>query len=297
LYNRIVQGGLQRKGMTAQHNPQWSEIKLADCIQRVRQAHGLNLSPFNESFLIQSLVKRQERAGVEDVDGYCDLLVRSLPEAWALHDSLSVIYSEFFRNTLAFSLLEQVFLPHILEEKEKAGQSEVRVWSAGCATGQEAWSVAILLDKFRERNVSCRLIATDWSETALAQARSGMYGAETMGNLRLRHLNRYFSRQGDFYTIDRNLAELVTFAAYDLLDQSTICPPESIFGNFDLVLCCNVLFYYRSGMQQLILRKIWRCLAPGGYLITDDAEKQIVENAGGFLPAAQPAAFFKKIRK
>jgi len=285
---------MQGKRMNAPENSFWPALRLADVIAKVRKSHGLDLSPYDETFLAKALIKRQAVVPVETLDGYIELLGESSEEASALQHSLSIVYSEFFRNTLSFALLEQVILPHILEEKDTSDHGEIRVWSASCATGQEAWSVAILLEELRRKTVG-RVIATDQSEPALAVARAGVYGIETMGNIRLRHLDRFFSRQGASYVIDRELSRMVTFAAYDLLDETTICPPESIFGNFDLVLCCNVLFYYRQEIQQLILQKIWRCLAPGGYLITDVAERQIVENAGGFLPAAQAAAVFKKI--
>ena len=276
-------------------DPCWSEARLTDVVELVRRSHGLDLSPFNRVFLTKSLIKRQAAVSAGCVDDYFGLLGESLPEAMALQLSLFIIYSEFFRNPLAFSLLEKVFLPQILDEKERSGHGEIRVWSAGCATGQEAWSVAILLNELQRESVSFRLIATDRSEPALAQARAGVYSAEALGNVRMRHVERYFARQGESFVIDPGLAERVNFSVYDLLDESTICPPESIFGNFDLVLCCNVLFYYRPQMQQRILQKIRRCLSPGGYLVTDEAERGIVETAGGFLPAAQLASVFGKM--
>ena len=220
---------IQGKEMNVQNNPCWSQLKLADVVQKVRKAHGLDLSPYNEAFLVKSLVKRQKAVEVGDLDGYIGLLVENAQESQSLQQSLSIVYSEFFRNSLAFALLEQVFLPHILEEKNNADHEEVRVWSAGCATGQEAWSVAILLDELRGKTTSCRLIATDQSEPALAAARTGVYGLETMGNLKVRHLNRYFSRQGESYIIVRELAEQVMFTAYDLLDEIHHLPAGKYF--------------------------------------------------------------------
>ena len=86
----------------------------------------------------------------------------------------------------------------------------------------------------------------------------------------------------------------VEFTVYDLLDEKTVCPPESIFGDFDLVYCSNVLLYYRPEVQALILGKVRRCLAPGGYLITDETEGRIVDGVGGFCRAAPGVAIFMK---
>lgn len=218
-------------------------------------------------------------------------------ERAALYASLHVTYSEFFRNPIAFGLLEQLLLPTLVEAKARNGHGEIRIWSAGCAAGQEVWSVAILLDALsaaRERPVPFRIFATDLSETNLTQARAGVYSAAAVGNVRLRHLVDGFTRQGECYAITPRLKEWVEFSVYDLLNAETICPPGSIFGDFDLILCSNVLLYYRPATQGLILDKLRRCLAAGGYLITDESERQIVESTRDFRAVAVPAAVFQR---
>ena len=274
----------------------WSQEALVALVGLVRKVHGLNLFPFNATFLAKTLDKRAS-ASMETAAAYGERLAKDFSEAEALLQSLHIGYSEFFRNSLAFALLERLILPGLLEAKEKSGRGEIRVWSAGCATGQEAWSLAILLDdlnRTRETSIPYRIIATDWFAPDLAVARTRLYSEEAVGNVRMSHLRRYFyRRQGSFFIAHR-LMDRVDFTVYDLLDESTVCPPESIFGNFDLVFCSNVLIYYRPEMQALILGKVRRCLASGGYLVTDETEGRIVEGAGGFRRAALPAAIFVK---
>ena len=277
-------------------HPGHSTEKMKEVIDLVREVHGFDLSCFDETFFIQSLRRRRTATATATIEEYLELLQQSPAEAKNLLQSMDVVYSEFFRNPLAFALLEQALLPGIFDEKEKSG-GEIRVWSAGCATGQEAWSAAILLDEMvgmRKRPLSYRIIATDRSEPALAQARTGRYHIEALGSLKIRYLSTAFSRQGDFFTVVPRLRQKVTFTFYDLLDTATMCPPESIFGNFDLVFCCNLLFYYRRTIQTLVLKKIRRCLTPSGYLITDATEQRIVEETRDFRISAPPAAVFQR---
>ena len=269
---------------------------MKEVIDLVREVHGFDLSCFDETFFIQSLQRRRTATATAMIEEYLELLRQSPAEAKNLLESMDVVYSEFFRNPLAFTLLEQALLPGIFEEKEKSG-GEIRVWSAGCATGQEAWSAAILLDEMvgrRSRPLSYRIIATDRSESALAQARTGRYHIEALGSLKTRYLRSAFSRQGDYFTVVPRLRQKVTFTVYDLLDTETFCPPESIFGNFDVIFCCNILLYYRQTIQTQVLKKFRRCLTRSGYLITDETERRIVEETGGFRTWASPAAVFQR---
>jgi chemotaxis methyl-accepting protein methylase len=269
---------------------------LDEVVAVMREAHGLDVSRFERSFLGKSLEKRREIDSRRSVLAYVDRLREDRAEAEALLSSLRVVYSEFFRDPLAFALLERVILPALAEQKSRRGGSGIRVWSAGCAGGQEAWSVAMLLDELsgaHEAVVPFRVFATDLSEANLTLAHEAVYAVAEVGNIRLRHLQKFFARRGASFVVDSRLREQVDFTVYDLLDGETTCPPASIYGHFDLVLCCNVLIYYHPEAQRRILDKAQRSLAPGGYLITGETERQIVENAGGFRTVAPPAAVFQ----
>jgi chemotaxis methyl-accepting protein methylase len=275
-------------------------VKIANLLDQVvrvlRESHDLNVSCYAESFLAQTLEKRLQ-AAVETSGGYLKRLAEDGAEAEAFSASLRVTYSEFFRNPLSFDLLEQLILPKLLSEAEQSGRREIRVWSAGCAAGQEAWSIAILLDEIigaRDKRLDYRIFATDLSESNLALANAGIYSAETLANVRLRHLRGYFSQQNDSFAMAPRLRVHVDFSLYDLLDERVSSPPPSIYGDFDIVMCCNVMLYYRPEKQRFILDRLWHCLAPGGYLMTDGTERQIVASAGGFRSVAVTAEVFQK---
>jgi chemotaxis protein methyltransferase CheR len=269
-----------------------------DAIVRVmRDSHGIDISMYDSSFLANSVEKRVSAASAKTAAAYAEALPGDDAEAEAFADSLNITYSEFFRNSLTFALLEQLILPSLIEHGQKTGRAEIRVWSAGCAAGQEPYSVAMLLDELlsaRGDAVGFRFFATDRSDAELASARKGAYDRAAVGNVRLRHIRHYFTRKGETYQVIPRLRERIAFSVYDLLDGHGVCPPVSIYGDFDLVICSNLLFYYRPGVRQLVLDNISSCLAPHGYLMTGEAERAIVQAAGGFRALAPPAALFRK---
>lgn len=267
---------------------------LAQIIALMREAHGRDLALFDETFLAKSLQRRLDGAGLAGWPAYLDRLAQDGAEAQALLASLNIGYSEFFREPLAFAWLEQVILPGLMQQSGPAG---LRVWSAGCAAGQEAWSIAILLDEQnaeRGQPVPLRIFATDRVDTLLAEARKGVYDAASVQQLRLKHLRRYFTVSGDVYRISPALKACVDFSVFDLLAEDTTSPGAAIYGDFDLVFCCNLLFYYRPEVRQRILDKIVRALRPGGYCVTGAAEREIVARQTGLYAVAPPAAVFQK---
>jgi chemotaxis methyl-accepting protein methylase len=269
-------------------------------VRALGSAHGLDVSVYDEVFLRKSIDKRLAATGFETVAAYGDYLAGSREEATAFYGSLRIGYSEFFRSPLVFELLKHLVLPSLAAEKARSNQGEIRVWSAGCAAGQEAWSIAMLLDEVAgtdSPSFSYRIFATDLSEPDLALANAGVYSDEALGNVRLRQLSTFFSRQGDAHAVLPRLRESVCFSSYDLLDERSSSPAASIYGDFDLVFCCNLLFYYRQDIRQRILDKVCRALAPGGYFVTGEAERDIVSNRIGLCAVSPPAAIFQKRRE
>ncbi|MEI7836748.1 MAG: protein-glutamate O-methyltransferase CheR [Planctomycetota bacterium] len=270
---------------------------MNEIIAIMTDRHGLDVSPFEESFLAKSCQQRMEILGIPTVAAYHAYLAGSGEEAQALFQGLRVAHSEFFRNPLGFALLEQVVLPGLARARKADGGGKIRIWSAACAAGQEAYSLAILMNELvgeRQNGLSYHIFATDVSPLQVALAAEGLYDPASMLNVRAKHLEACFTRQGEAWRIAPRLREAVDFSQYDLLDQCSGSPPRSIYGDFDLIVCSNLLFYYRPDFQRAILDKLYRALSPMGYLMTGEAERAIVEACPGFLPVAPPAAVFRK---
>jgi len=262
------------------------------------QAHGLDVSCYSDFFLASSFKRRLQSIPGASAEVLFNLFKNSRAEAEAFVRFLQIHHSEFFRDPLAFALLEQRILPGLANSKEALDYPEIRVWSAGCAAGEEAYSIAILLSELSDRlaiPARFRLFATDSSAEQVELACRGVYPASALGRVQQRHLDRWFTRQGDTYATAPELRRCVDFSLHGLLEEHSVSPSASIFGGFDLILCCNLLFYYRPESQERILKKLRRCLAPGGYLVTDESEREIVQ-ASGFQSLGWPAAIFQAAR-
>ena len=273
---------------------------VGQLIQVMQQAHGQDLAMFDEAFLAKSLGRRLATSAPGGINAYLRRLAGDRTEADALFQSLHIGYSEFFRDSLVFAMLEQDLLPSLLLKKEQSDRTTLRVWSAGCAGGQEAWSVAMLLDELataRSDPVLFQIFATDGSTAGLHVALQGVYASAAVQNVRLKHLRKYFTVDNGDYAINPILKKRVAFSVYDLLDGQSVCPPVSLFGDFDLILCCNLLFYYRADVRQFILDKLCNALAPGGYIVTGSVERAIAQKNDRLCAVAPPLPVYRERSK
>ncbi len=249
--------------------------QLAGLLMRL---HGVDVSRYEKSFLDKTLQKRLDENHCASPEEYCVCLEQNDQEAGNLLDSLKISYSEFFRNPLTFAVLEQIILPELVLKKGKSKRKEIRVWSAACAAGQESYSLCMLLEELKTggNEISYRIFATDQCETQVNEARNGRYPAEALNNLNFKRVKQWFTKRGDTYTVKPALKNYINFSVFDLFSKELCCPPESLFGDFDLVVCANLLFYYKSEYRKIILEKAVKCLAGGGYLITGETERDIL---------------------
>lgn len=271
--------------------------QLDEIISLMARVHGRDLSCYDQGFLRKTLRQRLAASGAPGAQAYAQRLADDPREALDLWRALGITYSEFFREPLTFAVLEQLVLPGLWQEMAELGRPELRLWSAACAAGQEAYSLAILLDELasgRGQEPAFRIFATDICLESLAQGREGLYHAQAMQNVRLKHLDGWFARQGEAYQVPPRLRERVDFSFHDLLDQRLASPAASIYGDFDLVMCSNLLFYYRPDIRGLILERVGRSLRAGGYLVTGQAERAMVEQAPGLRALAPVTAVFRK---
>lgn len=261
----------------------------------IARSYFVDLTIYDEVFLGNSIARRSSAININNPDDYCAHLRGNRAEAEIFFQSLRITYSRFFREPLVFALLEQWVIPGILRRVPSG--SEIRVWSAGCSCGQEAYSLAMLLDehvKSLDKDLRYRIFATDVSNTALATARAGVYTASDVKNVQLKYMQAYFTQHDGKYIVSPQLKQHVAFSHYDLLDATSASPPESIFGCFDIVCCSNLMMYYKKEMRLFILKKIERTMSKTGFLAVGEAERAFVKSNSGFQPISVPAAVFHK---
>ncbi len=140
-----------------------------------------------------------------------------------------------------------------------------------------------------------RIFATDISQPSLIQAKDGTYDPDAVQNVKMFQLQNFFIKSENNYTVIPKLKENITFTCYDLLDQFTANPSDSIFGDFDIVFCCNLLFYYQPAIQQFILNKLIKSMSSFGYLISGDTERIMIEKATKLHMLTPLTSVFKNI--
>jgi chemotaxis protein methyltransferase CheR len=254
---------------------------IKEIIRYLSDGHAIDLSMYQPSYLENSVKKRMQFNGFDVPEKYLHYLEQNEEEASLFQDSLQVSYSEFFRNSLTFSLLEQVVIPKILLKNSYSHRKEIRIWSAACASGQEAYSLAMILEELKnkeENKFSYRIFATDMDETEVEAARKGHFGRYSIDNLNYRRLNTWFYRQDSEFVISEELKENINFSVFNLFSSNGFCPPACIFGDFDLIICSNLLFYYNEAYRRKIIEKISLCLREGGFIVTGETERDIVLN-------------------
>ena len=270
--------------------------EVIDIAELLKDSTGVDISCFDDSFLLKSIEKRLIVKAIPSLDDYFHYLKIHPKEAVSFLDSLNISFSEFFRNPLTFAYLEQLVLPILVAKKKKEKGNELRIWSAACASGQEAYSLAILLDEMRENlseKLDFRIFATDNNNLELGKAWEGVYSSFVLNKVTLKRMNSYFVRDNENYLLAPSLKNYVDFSYFDLLSDQRTCPEPSIYGNFDLVMCSNLLFYYRPGCRKRILEKIGQTMAPGAYLVTGETERDILTKYN-YQEVFENSAIFQK---
>jgi len=240
---------------------------------------GLDVSMYDDAFLNKSLQKRMSETQSDSAGAYSNLLEQSKVEVARLVDSLHISYSEFFRNSLTYSVLERIILPSLVQEKKTSKNKQIRIWSAACAAGQEAYSLAMLMEELKsshDEKLNYRIFATDQCDVQVNLARQGIYSADALNNLNRRRVKQWFTKQGDSYLVKPELKEHIDYSVFDLFSEQLSTPPASIFGDFDLVVCANLLFYYKPQFQEIIIGKAGSCLADKAYLVVGETERDIL---------------------
>lgn len=208
------------------------------------------------------------RAG--SYDGLVRMLRDGRLEPGALLDWFVPKVSRFFRDSDRFAELKRVHLPRLAD---LVSEGEVRVWSAGCSLGAEAYSVAMLLEDLGPPG-GYRLLATDLSEAALEVARRGVYEFEYLHELPIRHFRRWVRPAGDLWALDGRLKERVEFRRHDLLSDPY---PEGMH----LVVCRNVLIYFEPKVRRPVVARLAGSLVPGGVLFLGAADMVLSPGEAG----------------
>lgn len=250
----------------AEHRPQDQQQALREIFTEIRVRTGHDFSNYKRPTLLRRIERRINIHGLPDLPSYVTYIHQNRDETEALLKDLLISVTNFFRDKRAFEIIETEVLPALL--KGKRSEHGLRIWVAGCATGEEAYSLAILCAEATAGLVDgpkVQLFATDIDEAAIATAREGVYTLNDVADVSPERLRRFFNKEGEMYRIRREVRETVMFANHNFLKD----PP---FSHLDLISCRNVLIYLNHVAQERVAETFHFALNPGGYLFLGSSE-------------------------
>lgn len=258
---------------TAQrHGADGPEQALADMLLHLRVRTGHDFRHYKRATILRRIERRMQVTNQRNLANYRDYLRDTPEEANALLADMLIGVTQFFRDREAFEALGREVATTLFGQD--APEEAVRLWVAGCSTGEEAYTLSILAEQAREASDSGRAIqmfATDIDEAAIVRARAGTYSASISADIPADLLQRYFTKDGAHYRIVKSIRERILFAAHSLMRD----PP---FSHLDLVSCRNVLIYLERSVQRQILELFHFALRPEGFLFLGTAESADVAN-------------------
>ena len=254
------------------HDPgQLSETE-AEILQRilaqVQARTGHDFSQYKRSTILRRVERRMQLNGFDALEAYLAYLRGNPDEAQAMFNDILIGVTNFFRDSASWKALSQQIIPQIIQQNGDQQTHGIRIWSLGCATGEEAYGLAILCFEEAERlsiRPNIQIFASDLDERSIGHAREGLYPAAIEADVSPERLARFFTREGEYYRIKRELRDVVLFTNHNVLRD----PP---FSRQDLIACRNVLIYLQRPIQDRIFDIFHYSLNKGGYLFLGSSE-------------------------
>jgi two-component system CheB/CheR fusion protein len=263
----------QRVGEAVVPDDPASVAEFEALLAYLKQSRGFDFSSYKRSSLMRRLLVRMQVMGVTTFAAYLEFLQVHPEEFTRLFNTILINVTGFFRDAAHWDFLRDEILPRLTGPT--GAVEPIRIWSAGCASGEEAYSIAILLaealgfEAFRER---VRIYATDVDEEALNQARHAVYSSRIAEDVPAPLLAKYFELQDGRYVFNKELRRSVIFGRHDLLQDAPI-------SRVDLLICRNCLMYFNTEAQARILARFHLALASRGILFLGKAEALLAHSA------------------
>jgi two-component system CheB/CheR fusion protein len=254
---------------------------------QIRARTGRDFTRYKRSTVLRRIARRMRLHQVEELPAYLDLVRANPDEANALADDLLITVTNFFRDPDVFEKLADEILPKIFARKGPH-DGDVRIWVVGCATGEEAYSLAILLLEESSRHDApprIQVFASDLHEHSLERARQGFYPGDIEAEVHPERLRRFFSKEMGGYRVRKEVRELVVFAPHNLLRD----PP---FSRIDLISCRNLLIYLQRDAQREVDELFHYALRPEGFLLLGGSEG--ITRPDLFLAEGKKTSLFRK---
>lgn len=240
--------------------------ELKSLFALLRSRNGVDFSLYKPGTLKRRILRRMALRQLDDLPAYLKFLQQHPAEVEALFNDLLISVTGFFRDPGIYHAVKKRLLPRLL--KNRPGNRPLRIWSCGCATGEEAYSLAMVITEYLEQSrqlVPIQIFASDLNERGIEKARAGIYHENILIDVSPERLRRFFVKVDGFYQVNKHIRDMCVFAHQNVL----VDPP---FSNLDLISCRNVLIYLSPVLQRRIMPVFHYALKPGGYMLLGSSE-------------------------
>lgn len=249
-------------------------------VENIRNKTGIDLSQYKEAQMKRRLTSLREKRGFKDFQSYFAEIQKNSQLFEEFLDRMTINVSEFFRNPKRWEILEKKIIPRLLKQSTR-----LKVWSAACSTGEEPYTLAIILNKFMPLS-QISITATDIDKGILERAKIGLYTDRSLKDVPQDVLNKYFIQEPLGYRIIDDIKKTVTFKQQNLL-------ADRFEDNHDLIVCRNVMIYFTEEAKNELYYKFSRALKPGGVLFVGSTEQIFNPSKYGFT--TEDTFFYRKI--
>lgn len=265
-----------------------SEQDLQFIKKEMKESAGIDLDKFKSPFLTRRVTARMLAKGVRAGSEYAQLLAEDPVESLTLYNSLSINVTECFRDPTVWDVFTTEILPKIVSSAKT--DVPIRVWSAGCATGQEPYSLAMMIkEAIGSSAIDFKIYATDMNKVSISIAKTGKFDPKSLKNVPNQLLPKYVTKIDDeLYQVRNDLIDKIQFTVGDVISQKM----ESL----DLIVCRNLLIYYGRDAQELLFKKFYNSLNDSGVVILGMDESMVgTEGINFFKPTFPRQRIFTKI--
>ncbi len=243
-------------------------LDLSELAWLVKSRCGVDLSRYRATTLNRRVLHRMAMTGSGDIEAYLGRLTAEPDEMEKLMDIVTIHVTEFFRDRDVFKSLERGYVPAFVDEKTGAGHGVFRAWSAGCSTGEEAYSMAVIIDHAVKKvspNTHIEVFGTDVSGDSCRAARKGIYRDDKLESLPADIRDEYFEKEGRSWKVNSRLRSLVKFTSHDLFTASP-------YSQLDLIMCRNVMIHFEHEVRDEVISNFHESLQDRGLLVLGKSE-------------------------
>lgn len=242
-----------------------TDIEFGKFKDLIYSASGINFTESNRTILESRIREKLRKSTFESVNEYLELIKKDEGELKQFLDSVTTNLTRFFRNNAHYNVFQKFVIPELIEHKRKTGNKVIKCWSAGCSTGEEPYTNAMVLKECLPSDFKIEVIASDLSLKCLMTAQEGFYSDMKVKGIPEDYLRKYFTKATGGYRVNDEIKKMITFDYHNLKFDSGK-------RNLDIVFCRNVLIYFDEPAQKNVIDRFWSAMSKKSYLFIGHSE-------------------------